>query len=124
MRFLGPMAPAQARAWTRRHAPLRAVRARRQEPICAHDLKLLRRTNRRRIMRRTLLTASLAVVLSAIPIAASAARGYALGGAQIFAGPGNDYPVVAQVGSGAAVNVNGCLSDYSWCDVSIGASRG
>ena len=44
------------------------------------------------------------------------------GSSQVFAGPGNDYPVVAQLARGVAVNVNGCLNDYSWCDVSIGAN--
>jgi len=53
-----------------------------------------------------------------------AARAYVLAGSPIFAGPGNDFPVVAQLGQGAAVNVNGCLGDYSWCDVNLGANRG
>jgi len=74
-------------------------------------------------MRRKLLIASLGF-LSSVPVAALAARAYTVGGAQIFAGPGDDYPVVAQVGRGAAVNVNGCLRDYTWCDVNLGQNRG
>ena len=64
------------------------------------------------------------MMLGAVPLAAEAARAYALGGTPIFAGPGNDFPVVAQLGSGVAVNVNGCVSDYTWCDVSFGPNRG
>ena len=64
------------------------------------------------------------MTLGTVPLAADAARGYALGGTPIFAGPGNDFPVVAQLGSGVAVNINGCVADYSWCDVSFGPNRG
>ena len=75
-------------------------------------------------MRRKLLATSLALAFSALPLAASAAPAYVLSGTQIFAGPGDDYPVVAQLGPGINVNVNGCISDYSWCDVSFGGNRG
>ena len=75
-------------------------------------------------MRRTLLAAGLAAALSCLPGAAMAARAYVLAGSPIFAGPGNDFPVIAQLGQGAAVNVNGCLGDFSWCDVNLGANRG
>lgn len=40
------------------------------------------------------------------------------------AGPGIDYPVVAILRPGVRVLVYGCLSDYSWCDVSVDADRG
>jgi len=75
-------------------------------------------------MRRTLLAATIASIVMATPAVAFAARAYALSGAQIFSGPGSDYPVVAQLGSGLPVNVNGCVADYSWCDVSFGPNRG
>ncbi|HZQ62231.1 MAG TPA: SH3 domain-containing protein [Casimicrobiaceae bacterium] len=75
-------------------------------------------------MRRKLLAVGVAAALSCLPAAAFAARAYLLSGAPIFAGPGNDFPVVAQAGRGVGVNVNGCLSDYSWCDVSLGGNRG
>ena len=64
------------------------------------------------------------MALSALPAAAFAARAYVTGGTQMHAGPGNDYPVVASLGRGVAVNVNGCISDYSWCDINLGANRG
>jgi uncharacterized protein YraI len=76
-------------------------------------------------MRRTHLMVCIAAALSAAPIAASAQQSaYVLNGAEIYAGPGQDYPLVARAGAGVNVRVQGCLQDYSWCDVSIGANRG
>jgi uncharacterized protein YraI len=76
------------------------------------------------VMRRYGLLAFFAVVMAAIPLAANAQQAYAIGGASIFAGPGPDYPVVAQLGPGAGVRINGCLAGYQWCDISFGPNRG
>ena len=73
---------------------------------------------------RRLIIGCMAVAFSSMPAAAFAARAYTINGAQIFSGPGENYPVVAQLGNGVAVNVNGCLSDYSWCDINLGPNRG
>jgi uncharacterized protein YraI len=40
------------------------------------------------------------------------------------AGPSRDYPVVDQLQPGEAVEINGCLDDWTWCDVSVGDDRG
>lgn len=40
------------------------------------------------------------------------------------AGPATDYPIVAVLPPGFAIGVQGCLSDYTWCDVIAGSSRG
>jgi uncharacterized protein YraI len=40
------------------------------------------------------------------------------------AGPGTQYEVIAQVRGGSAVDVYGCLSSRSWCDVSVEGFRG
>lgn len=40
------------------------------------------------------------------------------------AGPSGDFPVVAVLGGGVAVTVEGCLGDFRWCDVSVGSHRG
>lgn len=75
-------------------------------------------------MRRFGLLASIAVLLCAAPLAANAQRAWAINGADIFAGPGTDYPVVAHLAPGVGLRINGCLGDYQWCDVSFGPNRG
>ena len=76
-------------------------------------------------MRKTQLVACIAAALAAAPMAASAQQpAYALDGAEIYAGPGQDYPLVARIAPGVAVRVQGCLSDYTWCDVTFGGNRG
>jgi len=44
--------------------------------------------------------------------------------ADVYAGPDNSYPIVAQLDADAPVQVMGCLNDWSWCDVSFGDTRG
>jgi uncharacterized protein YraI len=44
--------------------------------------------------------------------------------AHLRAGPRVDYPVVAILPAGTEVAVQGCLADYSWCDVIAGDERG
>ncbi|WP_269502493.1 SH3 domain-containing protein [Burkholderia sp. IMCC1007] len=63
--------------------------------------------------------------IAAIPgIANAQSSAYTNSGAELFAGPAPDYPVVAQVPPGTALDVLGCLSDYSWCDVALPGVRG
>lgn len=40
------------------------------------------------------------------------------------AGPATDYPVIAVVPAGISLAVQGCLPEYTWCDVIAGPSRG
>jgi uncharacterized protein YraI len=40
------------------------------------------------------------------------------------AGPSRDYPVIAVLPPGFQVLVQGCLSDFAWCDVVTGYDRG
>ena len=40
------------------------------------------------------------------------------------AGPGTSYPVIARILPGSEVNVVGCLSNFSWCDVVVQGYRG
>lgn len=42
----------------------------------------------------------------------------------VRAGPNRGYPLVAQLGAGTPLDVHGCLSDWSWCDLSFDDSRG
>jgi uncharacterized protein YraI len=51
------------------------------------------------------------------PLATWAHDAYTSKSAHLRAGPARDYPVVAVLPAGAPLDVLGCLSDYSWCDV-------
>ncbi len=63
--------------------------------------------------------------IAAVPgIADAQSSAYTNSGAELYAGPAPDYPVVAQVPPGTALDVFGCLSDYSWCDVALPGVRG
>jgi uncharacterized protein YraI len=44
--------------------------------------------------------------------------------AHLRAGPARDYPVVAILSAGTALDVMGCLRGYTWCDVVAGPYRG
>jgi len=66
----------------------------------------------------------LAVGLLALPIAAMAQQAFTTRTVNVRAGPDNAYPIVAQVGGGAPMQVMGCLADWSWCDVLYAALRG
>ena len=54
----------------------------------------------------------------------AATRGYATDRLDVKAGPDYDYPTVAYVRSGSPLRINGCLNDWSWCDVSTPRGRG
>ncbi|MGE4377808.1 MAG: SH3 domain-containing protein [Burkholderiaceae bacterium] len=60
----------------------------------------------------------------AVPAWAQAQAAYLTATVNLRAGPGQVYPVVVVLGRGLAIDVQGCLSDYSWCDVIAGPYRG
>ena len=64
----------------------------------------------------------LGVMLGSAAVAVTPAR--TLVEANLHAGPAFSYPVVAVLAPGAVVEVQGCLPDYSWCDVIAGRERG
>ncbi|WP_281177386.1 SH3 domain-containing protein [Paraburkholderia ferrariae] len=80
----------------------------------------------RQSMRARALT--MATVLAACGLAApqafAQAQAYTSEPVDLYAGPSADYPVVSEVGPGAPVEVMGCVSDYSWCDVALPGLRG
>ncbi|MBN3733888.1 SH3 domain-containing protein, partial [Burkholderia sp. Tr-20390] len=77
---------------------------------------------------RNMIVRSLCVVLlglaAAPDITQAQSTGYTNSPAELFAGPAPDYPVVAQIPPGTALDVFGCLSDYTWCDVALPGVRG
>jgi uncharacterized protein YraI len=66
----------------------------------------------------------LAFGLLALPLAAMAQQAFTTRTVNVRAGPDNAYPIVAQVGGGAPMQVMGCLADWSWCDVLYANLRG
>lgn len=69
-------------------------------------------------------TLVLAVAALVFPVAANAEVAYTTKTAHLRAGPARDYPVVVILRNGLAVDVQGCMQDYSWCDVIAGKYRG
>lgn len=49
---------------------------------------------------------------------ASADPGYANARVNVRAGPSSDFPRVGALGRGVRIEVRGCITDRSWCDVS------
>lgn len=49
---------------------------------------------------------------------------YVQGQATLYAGPGEDYPVLGEVYPGRSLILYGCLNELSWCDVSTNFARG
>lgn len=71
------------------------------------------------------LTRILAVLcLAVLPLAALAYDAYAAKDVHLRAGPARDYPVVAILPRGTQLDVQGCLPDYSWCEVIGYGERG
>jgi uncharacterized protein YraI len=75
-------------------------------------------------------TKTLSVVLATLAAsfcvagAANATPGYATQRLEIKAGPDDDYPTVGVVRQGSKLTINGCLRDWTWCDVTAMRNRG
>lgn len=75
-------------------------------------------------MQRRLFASLFGALLLAASGAASAQNAFTTRPMNVRAGPNRDYPLVAQLGPGAPLEVRGCLSDWSWCDVEFDGDRG
>ena len=75
-------------------------------------------------MRLNARQALFALIVSTVPVAATAQDAFALRDVDVFAGPSSEYPPVAQLAPGTQVVLAGCLSDWSWCDVTFADNRG
>ena len=67
-------------------------------------------------------------VLAALGVAASgaalAAPGVVVGGVDLRAGPGFDYPEIAPLPPGTGAEIFGCLPGWTWCDVAVDGPSG
>src|SRR5665647_2563998 len=67
----------------------------------------------------------LTAALTAMPATSYAQQlAYTSKDVNLRAGPSMDYPVAATLPAGVSISVEGCLSDYRWCDVVAGPNRG
>jgi uncharacterized protein YraI len=66
----------------------------------------------------------LTALLAGAPTISYAQLAYTSNGVNLRAGPAVEYPVVAILPAGMPISVEGCLSDYRWCDVVAGPNRG
>ncbi|PWK92685.1 uncharacterized protein YraI [Fulvimonas soli] len=75
-------------------------------------------------MKRSAALAALPLLL-ALPAAAGAQGiGYVTANVNLRAGPDVGYPRVDTIPAGAAINVQGCIDGWVWCDVLYGGVRG
>lgn len=62
---------------------------------------------------------TLAAALLVAPVLASAQQAFTSNYVNMRAGPAADYPVVATLPQGTSLMVQGCVNDFTWCDVQL-----
>lgn len=68
-----------------------------------------------------------ALIAAAVPLAPAIAQSMhatTSGPTRLYSGPQRDYPSVRTLRRGSMVNLQGCLRDWSWCDVTYRGERG
>jgi uncharacterized protein YraI len=75
-------------------------------------------------MRHKLLAAIALTAFIAIPAIAEAAEGFATANVNMRSGPSTQYPAVTMIPVGTPLEINGCLNETPWCDVSFLGGRG
>ncbi|WFU09017.1 SH3 domain-containing protein [Rhizobium sp. CB3090] len=75
-------------------------------------------------MNHKLLAAITLTALVAIPAIAEAAEGFATANVNMRSGPSTRYPAVTMIPVGTPLEINGCLNETPWCDVSFFGGRG
>jgi len=75
-------------------------------------------------VRSVIVAAFATIALSVAPSIAQAAQGFIVDQADLRAGPDEQFPSVDMLPAGAQVEVFGCLSGHTWCDVGFQQDRG
>ncbi|SCB50571.1 SH3 domain-containing protein [Rhizobium multihospitium] len=75
-------------------------------------------------MRFKILAAGILAALVALPAIAEAAEGFATANVNMRSGPSTAYPAVTMIPVGVPLQINGCLNETPWCDVSFYGGRG
>ncbi len=66
----------------------------------------------------------IAVLFTLFNSAADAGNAYTQGEVHLRAGPSTDYPIVMSIPPSSLLTVNGCLGDFTWCDVDWEGNHG
>ena len=67
---------------------------------------------------------SVGMCLLALAATATGQNAMTTESADVYAGPDDSYPQVAQLDPDTPIQVMGCLDDWSWCDVGFDGDRG
>jgi len=63
-------------------------------------------------------------IAAAIPLNAVAEQVVTVRDTEVYAGPSSEFPSLGRLPENVPVDVAGCLSDWSWCDVTFSGDRG
>jgi len=76
------------------------------------------------VLRNSIVAGLATTALFLAPSLAQAAQGVIVENTALHAGPDDQFPPVDEIQAGTNVEVNGCLTGFTWCDISFQQDRG